>query len=132
MLRGDTVREMKGFNLTSLAKRGAGSRCNELRAWTCRRCLSQSKTSRVGNQTQFRGYAQNNHNSKSGSRKGNANGDGYTDSGRPRKKVRVLTAAALGGVGASTLAFGDDVKHAFGAVERSGRVASTLAVCINE
>jgi len=30
------------------------------------------------------------------------------------------------------VAFTDDVKHAYGAIERSGRVASTLAVCINE
>ena len=123
---------MKGFNLTSLAKGGAGSRYNGLSAWTCRRCLSQTKSSRPGNQTQFKGCAQKSHSSNSWNRKGNANGKGHTDSGRPRKKVRVLTAAALGGVGASTLAFGDDVKHAFGAVERSGRVASTLAVCINE
>ncbi len=30
------------------------------------------------------------------------------------------------------LSVGDDVKHGYGAVERTGRVASTLVLCINE
>lgn len=41
-------------------------------------------------------------------------------------------AAAVGTLGAGGLVFGGDVKHAYAAVERSGRVVSTLAVCINE
>ncbi|KAG4438403.1 hypothetical protein IFR05_006109 [Cadophora sp. M221] len=122
---------MKGFNLATSIARGAASSAggyNGLSAWTCRRCLSQTKSARVG--SQFRGYSRKGHDSGRGSESGN--GNTYTDNGRPRKKGRVLAAAALGGVGASTLAFGDDVKHAYGAVERSGRVASTLAVCIND
>lgn len=116
---------MKSFNFATTLTRGiaATGTYNGLIVWTCRSCLSQTKITRVG--SQFRGYA----------RKGygyNAYGTGYTGRPRPRRKGRVLAAATLGGVGASTLAFGDDVKHAYGAVERSGRVASTLAVCINE
>jgi len=44
----------------------------------------------------------------------------------------LIAAAATGGIGATALAFGDDVKHAYEAMERTGRVISTLAVCINE
>jgi aarF domain-containing kinase len=35
-------------------------------------------------------------------------------------------------VGASTLAFTDDIKSGYEAAERTGRVAVALAVCINE
>ena len=127
---------MKGFTIATSLTRGAAASAsgyNGLSAWTCGRCLSQTKSTgtkaRVGNQSwsQIRGYS-----SRKGYESGKGNGSGYTNYGKPRRKVRVLAAAALGGVGASTLAFGDDVKHAYGAVERSGRVASTLAVCINE
>lgn len=106
---------MKGFGLaTSLARGGNG-----LSSWTCRQCLSQTKATRIAGQV--RGY---------GARNGSSNAYGY--GARPRRKGRVLAAAAAGGVGASVLAFGDDVKHAYEAVERTGRVVSTLAVCINE
>jgi aarF domain-containing kinase len=60
----------------------------------------------------------------------NAYGNGYSK--RPRRKGRVVLAAAGGALGVTAVAFTDDVKHAYGAIERSGRVASTLAVCINE
>ena len=42
--------------------------------------------------------------------------------------------AATGGalVTTAAVAFTDDVKHAYEAVERTGRVVGTLAVCINE
>ena len=44
----------------------------------------------------------------------------------------MLLATAGGGAAAMLLAVGDDVKHGYGAVERTGRVASTLVLCINE
>ena len=44
----------------------------------------------------------------------------------------LLAAAATGGLGATALAFGDDVRHAYEATERTGRVITTLAICINE
>lgn len=50
---------------------------------------------------------------------------------RPYRSVK-YAAAAVGTLGAGGLLFGGDVKHAYAAVERSGRVVSTLAVCINE
>ena len=48
-------------------------------------------------------------------------------------RLRVLLIVASGTLGIGiTLAFWDDVKHAYAAVRRSGRVAATLALCINE
>jgi len=45
----------------------------------------------------------------------------------------VLVATAGGGVaGAGMLALADDVKQRYEAVERTGRVAAALAICINE
>ncbi|RAL59358.1 hypothetical protein DID88_006848 [Monilinia fructigena] len=41
-------------------------------------------------------------------------------------------ASAVGGVAVTGLAFTDDIRHAYEAVERSGRVVSTLFVCIND
>ncbi|KAI8251621.1 ABC1 family protein [Colletotrichum sp. SAR11_239] len=46
---------------------------------------------------------------------------------------RVLLLASGGGAaGASVLAFGDDIKYGYEGAERAGRVASALAVCIND
>lgn len=45
----------------------------------------------------------------------------------------VLLIAASGTVStAVTVAFWDDIKHGYAAAQRSGRVAATLAICINE
>lgn len=44
----------------------------------------------------------------------------------------MLLAAGGGTLGAGAFAFSDDVKHGYAAVERTGRVMSTLAVCMNE
>ena len=43
-----------------------------------------------------------------------------------------MIAAAGGAAGAGALAFTDDLKHGYHAMERTGRVMGTLAVCINE
>jgi aarF domain-containing kinase len=80
--------------------------------WTCRRCALQAR----GGETlkQIKGYATR------------------VKRPRPQRKARVLLAATGGAMGAGALAFTDDLKHAYKAAERSGRVASTLFVCINE
>jgi len=44
----------------------------------------------------------------------------------------IRIAAAGGAVGTATLAFSDDIKHAYAAAARTGRVVVALAVCINE
>lgn len=89
-------------------------------SWTCTQCCAKEKVARGA-----RGYA---------NRSGGGNRNANANYGKRKNGSRVvLFAAASGGaLGASTLAFGDDIKHAYEAAERSGRVASTLAVCINE
>ena len=81
--------------------------------WTCRQCL-QSQRRQVSSRSST--YAPP---SRRAPRR------------RPRIGVVVL-AAAGGSFGVGALAFTDDVKHAYAAVQRTGRVVSTLAVCINE
>ena len=80
--------------------------------WTCSSCLRQRRpvTPRLANYV--------------------------TRARKPRqsrgKRSAAVLAAAGGALGAGVLAFSDDVKHIYAAAERSGRVVSTLAVCINE
>ncbi|CAJ2502239.1 Uu.00g096330.m01.CDS01 [Anthostomella pinea] len=50
----------------------------------------------------------------------------------PRAKTAILTATATGAAGAGVLAFTDDIKYGYEATERAGRVATTLAICIND
>lgn len=45
---------------------------------------------------------------------------------------RILFASGSAVAGATVLAFTDDIKASYEAVERTGRVAVGLAVCINE
>jgi aarF domain-containing kinase len=106
---------MKGFNVSFLLsappRTGLGLGGN---SWTCRKCLAQTQ---IIPRTQGRGYGT----------KRNA----YTNYARPRR--RVLLAAAGGFAAAGTgIAFTDDIRHGYEAVERTGRVVSTLGVCINE
>jgi hypothetical protein len=84
-----------------------------LAPWTCTRCTPQSQTTQS-----IRGYA---------------TGGRYTAKARGKpKRGRVVLAAATGTLGLTALVFQDEAKHAYRAVERTGRVAGTLALCINE
>lgn len=60
--------------------------------------------------------------------------NGSSQQSPPRRPRRALlfasTSAAVGGV--TALAFIDDIKGAYEAAERSGRVVAGLAICINE
>ncbi|KAI1812644.1 ABC1-domain-containing protein [Poronia punctata] len=51
---------------------------------------------------------------------------------KTRSRVTVLAATATGVTGAGVLAFTDDIKYGYEVTERTGRVAATLAVCIND
>ncbi|KAI1120931.1 ABC1 family-domain-containing protein [Nemania abortiva] len=51
---------------------------------------------------------------------------------RTRARVAILTATATGATGAGVLAFTDDIKYGYDVTERTGRVATTLALCIND
>jgi aarF domain-containing kinase len=94
---------MKAFSL--------GSAFKQANPWICRQCLHQSqRTTRS-----LREY----------STRGNR-------IPVPKKKGRIFLAATTGALGVTALAFTDDVKHSYRAVERTGRVVGTLFVCINE
>jgi len=88
-----------------------GSAIKQANPWTCRQCLRQSqRTTRP-----LRQYS--------------------TKSRRvplPKKKGRIFLATATGTLGVTALAFSEDLKHSYKAVERTGRVVGTLAVCIND
>jgi aarF domain-containing kinase len=71
---------------------------------------------------QFRGFA---------SRPGAEERD-YESYEKKRKRRRLLLASTAGAAGVASFFLADEVKHAYGAAERSGRVLSTLAVCVNE
>lgn len=87
--------------------------------WTCRSCLQQLQQQR-SRQSAFQqsfNYA--------------------TKANRPRaprskRRRRVILAATGGTVLAGAVALNDNAKHAATAVQRTSRVLSTLAVCINE
>lgn len=80
--------------------------------WTCRACLRRQTTP-----LQRPSFA-----TKAGPK-------AHPQSKRGR---RILLASTGGVVAASVVAFSDDAKHAVTAVQRTGRVVSTLAVCIND
>lgn len=48
-----------------------------------------------------------------------------------RRNVLLIAVTGAFVIG-TTLAFLDDIKHGYAAVQRSGRVAATLGLCINE
>ena len=100
---------MKPLNIASVF-----ARSSPIAPWTCTRCTLRSQTPR-----QLRGYAT----------KGN-----YTPPKPPRskRKGRIVFAATTGTLAASAFAFQDNVKHAYKAAERTGRVASALFVNIND
>ncbi|KAK3351837.1 ABC1 family-domain-containing protein [Neurospora tetraspora] len=120
-----------------LRRTGSGRITN---GWTCASCRSQlsssfSSSSSYNSTLARRSFSasskrysnQSSNGSSSSSSSNNTNGK-TTNNGR-----RTVLLAAGGGVAtAGLLAFGDDVKYTYEAVERTGRVASALAVCVND
>ena len=88
-----------------------GSAFKQANLWTCRRCEQQSQRA----PRPFHQYSSR-----------------YDRLPRPNKPRRVILAATTGTLGVAALAFSDDIKHSYKAVERTGRVVGTLFVCINE
>lgn len=119
------IGKMKGFNFTmaSAFAKIVPKATVTSGAWTCRQCLQQSRGSRIGDQ--IRGYARNSESKTYG------NGSQSAKS-KSKKRGRVVFAAAGGAMGVTAVTLTDDVKHTYRAAERTGRVVSTLAVCINE
>ncbi|KAM0429343.1 hypothetical protein ACHAPT_006558 [Fusarium lateritium] len=105
---------MKAFSISTLATRVAA------RPWTCSTCRSQLARSRPVQNVRAKGFA-------SGRASRGANGR----RAGPSRAV-LYASAGVATVGASTLAFTDDIKNGYEAAERTGRVAVALAVCIND
>ncbi|TVY50037.1 ABC1 family protein-like protein [Lachnellula occidentalis] len=97
---------MKGFNFAFRPR------------WTCRQCRDLGLRRAPPRHTQQRTYS-------SGSKHSN-------EHPQRRKRQVLLAAAATGTIGATALAFSDDVKHVVKGMERTGRVITTLGVCVND
>jgi aarF domain-containing kinase len=105
---------MNALSVSAFANRIAA------RSWTCSTCRSQLVRSKPFRDVSARGFA-----SRRGSRKNNGHKSGP-------KRPLLYASAGVGTVGATALAFTDDIKNSYEAAERTGRVAVALAVCINE
>jgi aarF domain-containing kinase len=49
-----------------------------------------------------------------------------------RRRVLLATTGVTAAVGAGAIAVGDEAKHYAAAIQRTGRVITTLAICVNE
>ncbi|KAI9900321.1 hypothetical protein N3K66_004583 [Trichothecium roseum] len=93
-----------------------------VRPWTCSTCRSQLVRSRAPRYPGIiRGFA---------SGKGQSQG-GRAYGGRSRR-ILLYASSGTAAAGVSVAAFTDDIKSGYETVERSGRVATALASCIND
>ncbi|KAI0387017.1 ABC1-domain-containing protein [Hypomontagnella monticulosa] len=92
------------------------------RSWTCSNCRTRLPVAYV--KTTQRSF----------SRRYATGSSGYSRRSPkpPRTRITVLTAAATAATGAGVLAFTDDIKYGYEGTERAGRVATALAICIND
>jgi len=104
--------QMNAFSLSSFAFR-AGAR-----VWTCSTCRGQLACAKPARQLGIRAFA-----TARGSYKGGR---------QAPKKTLLFASASTATLGASFLAFSDEIKSGYESTERTARVASALAVCIND
>ncbi|KAI0971593.1 ABC1 family-domain-containing protein [Xylaria arbuscula] len=104
---------MKPFSVASLSRLASNT------SWTCTNCRTQIVRHAKFQRSSPRPYSTG---PSGSSRRGP----------RPRARVVVLTATGTGAAGAGVLAFTDDIKYGYEVTERTGRVAATLALCIND
>ena len=55
-----------------------------------------------------------------------------TPKAKRRRRVLLATTGVTAAVGAGTIAVSDEAKHYAAAIQRTGRVVTTLAICVNE
>jgi len=103
---------MKGINFAA-----AWAAKSSPNPWTCRTCLQKGRKAGTAKQLiqEARYSTRPNWNQQ-----------------RPRRRGVYIAAAGGTALGVTGLAFTDDVRHAYEAVGRTGRVVSTLFLCINE
>ncbi|KAI0595410.1 ABC1 family-domain-containing protein [Biscogniauxia sp. FL1348] len=91
-------------------------------SWTCISCRAQLLTRAKTLRGPFsRHYA--------------TGASGFSSKGAPKSskaKTLILTATATGATTTAALAFTDEIKQGYDATERTGRVATTLTICIND
>ncbi|KAI1194696.1 ABC1-domain-containing protein [Nemania serpens] len=104
---------MKSLSLASL------SRLASNKPWTCTNCRTQ-----LLRHAKFQRQAS--HRFSTGPSGSSGRGP------KTRARTVVLTATATGATGVGALAFTDDIKYGYDVVERTGRVAAALAICIND
>lgn len=92
------------------------------RPWTCSTCRNQLVRSKPFRYLGARGFS---------FRRG-AGSQGHNNGQRQIPRAALYASAGVGAVGATAAAFTDDIKTAYEAAERAGRVAATLMICINE
>ena len=84
-------------------------------SWTCRKCLLQMRLRKfIAPRQGFRSTQNTPRASRSGG------------------KILFAASGGTAAIGAGILSIGDDAKHFYTAAERTGRVMTTLAICINE
>ncbi|KAI8946752.1 ABC1-domain-containing protein [Xylaria longipes] len=103
---------MKPLSFASLSRLASNT------PWTCTTCRTQ-----LLRHTKFQ---------RPSSQRYSTGPSGSSRRGPRRARVAVLTATATGATGAGVLAFTDDIKYGYDVTERTGRVATTLALCIND
>jgi hypothetical protein len=85
--------------------------------WTCRSCLQQAARVQPSSILQ-RGIR--------------TRAIPYKPKARKRKRVLLATTGIVGAATAGAVAVSDEAKHYATAVQRTGRVVTTLALCVNE
>ncbi|GAB1315116.1 hypothetical protein MFIFM68171_05326 [Madurella fahalii] len=90
------------------------------RGWTCARCRSQLSRPNLSRPPISRQYA------------GAAGPSSAAPKTKPRRRTAVFLATTGGAATALFLSAGDDIKNGYQAIERTGRVASALVLCIND
>uniref|UniRef100_L2FSQ2 Ubiquinone biosynthesis n=1 Tax=Colletotrichum fructicola (strain Nara gc5) TaxID=1213859 RepID=L2FSQ2_COLFN len=113
---------MKAFSVFSSPLRRLTTR----QPWTCSSCRAGS-SAQPSKQSFARGNTRGFSSTSSRASAGRA-----PPKGGQRGSRVLLLASGGGAAGASVLAFGDDIKYGYEGAERAGRVASALAVCIND
>ncbi|EED23674.1 ubiquinone biosynthesis protein, putative [Talaromyces stipitatus ATCC 10500] len=99
-------------------------------AWSpfCSRCWTNERAYQTSIQRSFRSTPSQR--LDAAQLKNGSSSNGSKRSSRRRTAIRF--AAAGGTVGVAVIGFWDDIKHGYAAAERSARVATTLAICIND
>ncbi|KAL2135389.1 hypothetical protein VTI74DRAFT_8801 [Chaetomium olivicolor] len=88
--------------------------------WTCARCRNQLSRPNLPPTPLTRRYGST------------ARPSFAAPKAKPRRRAAVLLASAGGGAATILLSVGDDVKNGYEAIERTGRVAAALVLCIND